>query len=32
MTEKDKTMIDQHTTQTALADLTDRLVKIRDSL
>ena len=32
MTEQDKTMIDHHAIQTALAELTDRIVNIRDSL
>ena len=32
MTEQDKTMIDHHAIQASLAELTDRIVKIRDSL
>ena len=32
MTEQDKTMLDPHAIQAALAELTDRIVKIRDSL
>jgi len=32
MTEQDKTMFDHHVVQAALAELTDRIVKIRDSL